>query len=32
MDAVSVDKSLKSIGEYQGIKIMPPQEFLKIAT
>ena len=27
---VTGDKSLKSIGEYQGIKIMSPQEFLKI--
>ena len=27
---VTGDKLLKSIGEYQGIKIMPPQEFLKI--
>ena len=27
---VTGDKSLKSIGEYQGIKIMPPQEFLKM--
>ena len=27
---VTGDKSLKVIGEYQGIKIMPPQEFLKM--